>query len=164
MDLLGELTLQNELQKLQDGQAIGNEKHQRQLLDLITEQRLLLAESLFCIACQTPLTKAETLKVFHYLRNVSPDEETGQIDQADLFVFFALLYSLNVSSLETQSELAANNGMFWNLGVRSQKIAIQWLNRGWFSTLSIFIDKLDMLQVCLLCGFFGGYINGLYRH
>ena len=115
MDLLGELTLQNELQKLQDGQAIGNEKHQRQLIDLITEQRLLLAECLFCIACQTPLTKAETLKVFGYLRNVSPvspEEGSEQIDQADLFVFFALLYSLNVSSLETQSEMAANNGRF----------------------------------------------------
>ena len=103
------------MQKLQDGQAIGNEKHQRQLIDLITEQRLLLAESLFCIACQTPLSKAETLKVFGYLRNVSPsspEEGTEQIDQADLFVFFALLYSLNVSSLETQSEMAANNGRF----------------------------------------------------
>ena len=110
LDLLGELTLQTELKKLQDGQAIGNEKHQRQLIDLITEQRLLLAESLFCIACQTPLSKAETLKVFSYLKNVSPNEETGEIDQADLFVFFTLLYSLNVSSLETQSEMAANNG------------------------------------------------------
>jgi hypothetical protein len=108
--LLGELTLQNELKKLQDGQAIGNEKHQRQLIDLIMEQRLLLAEALFCIACQTPLSQAETLKVFGYLKNVSPNDATGEIDQADKFVFFALLYSLNVSSLETQSELPANNG------------------------------------------------------
>jgi hypothetical protein len=110
LDLLGELTLQNELKKLQDGQAIGNEKHQRQLIDLIMEQRLLLAEALFCIACQTPLSQAETLKVFGYLKNVSPNDATGEIDRADLFVFFALLYSLNVSSLETQSELPANNG------------------------------------------------------
>jgi hypothetical protein len=24
--------------------------------------------------------------------------------------------------------------------------------------------NVDLLQVCLLCGFFRGYINGLYRH
>lgn len=110
LDLLGELTLQNELKKLQEGQAIGNEKHQKQLIDLITEQRLLIAESLFCIACQTPLSKAETLKVFGYLKNVVPNEETGEIEQADLFVFFALLFSLNASSLEAQSDMPANNG------------------------------------------------------
>ena len=113
LDLLEQLTLQSELKKLQDGQAIGNEKHQRQLIDLVMEQRLLLAESLFCIACQTPLSKTETLKVFGYLKNVSPDEETGEIDQVDLFVFFTLLYSLNVSSLETQLELPANNGGYF---------------------------------------------------
>ena len=113
LDLLSNLTQQNELKKLQDGQAIGNEKHQRQLIDLITEQRLLLADSLFCISCQTPLSKAETLKIFGYLRNVSPNPDTGEMDQADLFVFFALLYSLNVSSLETQSDLPANNGRVW---------------------------------------------------
>lgn len=113
LDLLAELALKNELKKLQDGQAIGNEKHQRQLVDLITEQRLLLAESLFCIACQTPLSKAETLKLFAYLRKVRPSAEGDAIDQADLFVFFALLYSLNVSSLESLSDLPANNGRLY---------------------------------------------------
>ena len=112
LNSLQELTLQNELKKLQDGQAIGNEKHQRQLVNLITEQRLLLAESLFCLACQTPFSKAEALKVFSYLKEVTPNEETGEIDQADLFVFFALLYSLNASSLETRTELPNNHGMF----------------------------------------------------
>ena len=110
LNLLEELTLQNELARLQEGQAIGNEKHQRQLVDLITEQRLLLAEALFCLACQTPLSKAETLKVLGYLKNVRPTEETGGMKQADLFVFFALLHSLNVSGLEAMAEAPANNG------------------------------------------------------
>lgn len=102
LNLISEITLQGQMAKLQQGQAIGNEKHQRQLIDLITEQRLLLAESLFCLACQTPLSKMETLKLLSHLKKCMPNEDTGEIDQVDMFVFFALLYCLNASSLEKQ--------------------------------------------------------------
>lgn len=113
LDQLAKLNLRNELKKLQEGQAIGNEKHQRQLIDLLTEQRLLLAESIFCIACQSPLNKADNVKILKYLQTVRPDEETGEMDQADVILFFALIYALNVSSLESQLELPADHGKFY---------------------------------------------------
>ena len=108
LNLINEITLKNQLSKLQQGQALGNEKHQLQLIDLITEQRLLLAESLFCLACQTPLSKVETLKLLSHLKKCVPSEETGEMDQADLFVLFALLYCLNASSLEESSKAPGN--------------------------------------------------------
>lgn len=112
LNLISEITLQGQLAKLQQGQAIGNEKHQRQLIDLITEQRLLLAESLFCLACQTPLSKIETLKLLSHLKKCTPNEDTGEIDQADMFVFFALLYCLNASSLEKHSQALGTGELY----------------------------------------------------
>ena len=97
--------MQTELDKLQRGQAIGDERHKQQLIDFITDQRQLLAECLFCFCCQSPLPKADSLGILSFLKTNAAAESNGSLDSVTLTVLMALLYCLNVDPLDNAAEM-----------------------------------------------------------
>ena len=105
LNQLGQLSVQVELDKLQRGQAIGDERHKQQLVDFITDQRQLLAECLFCFACQSPLPKDDCLRILTFLKQNSVAEADGTLDGVTLTVLMAMLYCLNVDPLDNAAEM-----------------------------------------------------------
>ena len=70
LSLLDSITVEGELNILAKGKGVGGPQHRQEIVDLVTEQRSLLADCLLYWACQNPFPKAETLKVLRYLQKV----------------------------------------------------------------------------------------------
>ncbi|XP_040294299.1 nuclear pore complex protein Nup205 isoform X3 [Bufo bufo] len=103
LTLVSQIDVNNEFDKLQKERGLGNEKHRKEVSDLIKESRQSLAESLFSWACQTPLNKDDTLLLIGYLEKVSVEAD-GTLDSVNLYLFMALLYCFDVGFLELGTE------------------------------------------------------------
>ena len=102
---LDQLDVQKELDKLERGQAIGDERHKQQLIDFITDQRQLLAECLFCFACQSPLPRSDSLQLLSFLKKCPSTDADGTLDSVTLTLLMAMLYCLNVDALDEAVEM-----------------------------------------------------------
>ena len=105
---LDELDVQKELDKLERGQGIGDERHKQQLIDFITDQRQLLAECLYCFACQSPLPKRESLQLLSSLKKCPSTDANGTLDSVTLTMLMAMLYCLNVDPLDEAAEMQSS--------------------------------------------------------
>uniref|UniRef100_A0A8C5ATS5 Nucleoporin 205 n=1 Tax=Gadus morhua TaxID=8049 RepID=A0A8C5ATS5_GADMO len=103
LSLVSEVNVTREFERLQKQRGLGNEKHRKQVLDLIKESRQALADSLFSWTCQSPLTKDDTLALIGHLETVT-FEADGSLDSVNLSLVMALLYCLDVSFLEQGTE------------------------------------------------------------
>ncbi|XP_041111407.1 nuclear pore complex protein Nup205 isoform X1 [Polyodon spathula] len=103
LTLVSEISVTAEFEKLQKARGLGNEKHRKQISDLIKESRQSLAECLFSWTCQSPLSKDDTLSLIGYLENVTAEAD-GSLDGVNLALVMALLYCLDVSFLEQGTE------------------------------------------------------------
>ena len=105
---LDQLDVQKELDKLERGQAIGDERHKQQLIDFITDQRQLLAECLFCFACQSPLPRSDCLQLLSFLKKCPSTEADGTLDSVTLTLLMTMLYCLNVDPLDEAAEMQSS--------------------------------------------------------
>ncbi|KAM4037197.1 nuclear pore complex protein Nup205 isoform 2-T2 [Anomaloglossus baeobatrachus] len=103
LTLVSQINVHNEFDKLQKERGLGNEKHRKEVSDLIKESRQSLAGSLFSWACQTPLNKDDTLLLITHLEKVSAEAD-GTLDSVSLYLLMALLYCFDVSFLEQGTE------------------------------------------------------------
>ena len=70
LGLLESVTVEGELSILAKGKGIGGPKHRQEIVELVTEQRAVLADCLLFWACQNPFPREETLKVLQCLKKV----------------------------------------------------------------------------------------------
>lgn len=113
---LDQLDVQKELDKLERGQAIGDERHKQQLIDFITDQRQLLAECLFCFASQSPLPRSDCLQLLSFLKKCPSTDADGTLDSVTLALLMAMLYCLNVDPLDEAVEMQTSfQGMKYHL-------------------------------------------------
>nr|XP_033813775.1 nuclear pore complex protein Nup205 isoform X3 [Geotrypetes seraphini] len=103
LTLVLQINVNNEFDKLQRARGLGNEKHRKEVSDLIKECRQSLAESLFAWTCQSPLNKDDTLLLIDFLEKVSV-EANASLDPVNLALLMALLYCFDVSFLEQGTE------------------------------------------------------------
>uniref|UniRef100_A0A1A8KQ33 Nucleoporin 205 n=1 Tax=Nothobranchius kuhntae TaxID=321403 RepID=A0A1A8KQ33_NOTKU len=101
--LVSEINVTQEFERLQKERGLGNEKHRKEVSDLIRECRQALADSLFCWTCQSPLTKDDTLALIGHLETVTAQAD-GSLDSVSLALVMALLYCLDVSFIEQGTE------------------------------------------------------------
>ncbi|KAM8860542.1 nuclear pore complex protein Nup205 isoform 2-T2 [Synchiropus picturatus] len=99
LTLVSEISVTREFERLQKERGLGNEKHRRDVSDFINECRQALADSLFLWACQSPLTKDDTLALIGHLEKVTAQAD-GSLDGVNLALVMALLYCLDVSFIE----------------------------------------------------------------
>ena len=66
------------------------------------EIRQSLADCLFAWSCQWPLTKADTLRLIAYLRTAASSTADGVLDDVNLTLLMAALYSMDVRVLEQE--------------------------------------------------------------
>ncbi|XP_051513137.1 nuclear pore complex protein Nup205-like isoform X2 [Myxocyprinus asiaticus] len=103
LNLISDISLTCEFERLQKERGLGNEKHRKEVSDLIKECRQSLAECLFAWTCQSPLSKDDTLALIGYLETVTAEAD-GSLDSVNLALVMALLYCLDVSFLEQGTE------------------------------------------------------------
>lgn len=70
---------------------------------MIKESRQTLAECLFAWACQTPLSKDDTLFLICHMESVTTEAD-GTLDNVNLALLMALLYCFDISFLENVTE------------------------------------------------------------
>ncbi|XP_037539378.1 nuclear pore complex protein Nup205 [Nematolebias whitei] len=103
LTLVSEISVTREFERLQRERGLGNEKHRKEVSDLIKECRQALADSLFSWTCQSPLTKEDTLALIGYLETVTAQAD-GSLSSVSLALVMALLYCLDVSFIEQGTE------------------------------------------------------------
>ncbi|KAM3870428.1 nuclear pore complex protein Nup205 isoform 2-T2 [Diretmus argenteus] len=103
LSLVSEINVTREFERLQKERGLGNEKHRKEVSDLIKECRQALADSLFSWTCQSPLTKDDTLALIGHLEMMTAEAD-GSLDNVNLALVMALLYCLDVSFLEQGTE------------------------------------------------------------
>nr|XP_020458623.1 nuclear pore complex protein Nup205 [Monopterus albus] len=103
LTLVSEISVTREFERLQKERGLGNEKHRKEVSDLIKECRQALADSLFSWTCQSPLTKDDTLALIGHLETVTAQAD-GSLDSVNLALVMALLYCLDVSFVEQGTE------------------------------------------------------------
>ncbi|XP_071371563.1 nuclear pore complex protein Nup205 isoform X1 [Centroberyx affinis] len=103
LSLVSEINVTREFERLQKERGLGNEKHRKEVSDLIKESRQALADSLFSWTCQSPLTKDDTLALIGHLETVTAEAD-GSLDGVNLALVMSLLYCLDVSFLEQGTE------------------------------------------------------------
>lgn len=104
IDLLTQLDLTSELDKLSQNRALGPPKHRRQVLTLFEDIRLQLATCLFSWSAQHGLPKDVTLKLITLLSTYKSLEPRGGIDNVTLALLMALLYAFDVSALQKRDD------------------------------------------------------------
>lgn len=103
LTLVSEIDVNNEFDKLQKARGLGNERHRKEVSDLIKECRQSLADCLFAWTCQSPLNKDDTLRLMDYLKTVSTEAD-GSLDSVNLSLLMALLYCFDISFLQQVTE------------------------------------------------------------
>ncbi|XP_038608368.1 nuclear pore complex protein Nup205 isoform X2 [Tachyglossus aculeatus] len=103
LTLVSQIDVNNEFEKLQRDRGLGSEKHRKEVSDLIKECRQSLAESLFAWACQSPLSKDDTLLLIGHLERVTVEAD-GSLDSVNLALVMALLYCFDISFIEQGTE------------------------------------------------------------
>uniref|UniRef100_A0A673LTQ2 Nuclear pore complex protein Nup205-like n=1 Tax=Sinocyclocheilus rhinocerous TaxID=307959 RepID=A0A673LTQ2_9TELE len=103
LNLISDISVTREFERLQKERGLGNEKHRKEVSDLIKECRQSLAECLFAWTCQSPLSKEDTLTLIGHLETVTAEAD-GSLDSVNLALVMALLYCLDVSFLEQGTE------------------------------------------------------------
>lgn len=94
LQLLKEINVEKELEKLAEGKAIKDAQHKQQIVDLIDETKYALADCLFYWACQNPFPQAAILKVLKELKQLpATNEDHQQLNYIYLSLFFTLLVS-----------------------------------------------------------------------
>lgn len=76
--LLDSITVEGELSILARGKGIGRARHRQEIVELVTEQRAVLADCLLFWACQNPFPRKETLKVLQCLKKVQVSAVRGK--------------------------------------------------------------------------------------
>ncbi|XP_014866480.1 PREDICTED: nuclear pore complex protein Nup205 [Poecilia mexicana] len=103
LTLVSDISVTREFERLQKERGLGNEKHRKEVSDLIRECRQALADSLFSWTCQSPLTRDDTLALIGHLETVTAQAD-GSLDSVSLALVMALLYCLDVSFIEQGTE------------------------------------------------------------
>ncbi|XP_032435561.1 nuclear pore complex protein Nup205 [Xiphophorus hellerii] len=103
LTLVSDISVTREFERLQKERGLGNEKHRKEVSDLIRECRQALADSLFSWTCQSPLTRDDTLALIGHLETVTAQAD-GSLDSVNLALVMALLYCLDVSFIEQGTE------------------------------------------------------------
>lgn len=113
LELIGSMDITKEIELLQQNRAMGDAKHRQLVLTKFSNVRTLLAETLFAWAGQTPMKKDECRRIIAHLAEVKLDETgDGSLDQVNLSLVMALLYSLEVGHVLHSEDITEALGQF----------------------------------------------------
>ncbi|XP_054717049.1 nuclear pore complex protein Nup205-like [Uloborus diversus] len=105
IDLLEKMNITEELDLLHRNRALGGPRYRKQVSDLIAEIKQTLAEIIFGWTCQGTLSQEEVQRLISFLSKQTGVNSDGSMDGATLTSAIALLYVMDVSTLQTCDEM-----------------------------------------------------------
>lgn len=84
-------------------------------MELFREIKLSLAECLFCLACQQPLSKGDTLRLIAHLREDNSLTGDDKLEPVTLCLLLTLLYCFDVRILEQEDAAGTAHMMLYLL-------------------------------------------------
>lgn len=72
------------------------------MTDIYTEIRQTLGDIIFCLACQRPLNKTDTLRLIAHMRNEKSLNADETLDPVTLSLLVAMWYCFDVSVLQRE--------------------------------------------------------------
>lgn len=73
-----------------------------QVTDLFKEIKCSLAECLYCLACQQPLSRGDTLRLMAFLKADNSISADGTLEPVSVCLLMTMLYCLDISILEQE--------------------------------------------------------------
>ncbi|XP_075154690.1 nuclear pore complex protein Nup205 [Haematobia irritans] len=104
VDLLDELDIVKETVMLTKNRALGDNKHQNQVIELFEDVRVSLASALFNWSAQRGLPKFNAIRLLKSLSQNRAKEANGEMENTTLTMLMALLYSYDTSILQKQDD------------------------------------------------------------
>ncbi|XP_064113879.1 nuclear pore complex protein Nup205-like isoform X1 [Macrobrachium nipponense] len=127
IDLISSMDITKEIEILQQNRALGDARHRKLVLDKFLSVRTLLAETLFGWAAQTPLKKDECRRLLIHLSKVKLTETSdGSLDQVNLALLMALLYSLEAGHILSTEDMTEALSQF---PITSDRTFVQEIHR-----------------------------------
>lgn len=83
------------------------------------EARQSLADCVFCIACQSNMSKVDVLGVMEMLAKNSELDSDGRLDEVTLTLLMSILYAVDVSILQAVED---SDGMYFFLSLDIKSI------------------------------------------
>jgi len=71
-------------------------------MDIYKEIKLILADCLFCLASQQPLSRENTMRLIAHLKKDNSVNADGTLDLVSMCLLMTLLYCFDVSVLELE--------------------------------------------------------------
>ncbi|XP_065669875.1 nuclear pore complex protein Nup205 isoform X2 [Hydra vulgaris] len=128
LQLLQDISLPNELKKLESARALSDGKHKKQIIELIEEQQLLLGDCLFIVAKQNTLPVDDCVSLLNYLKIAKPNTPDGSLDFVTARVLLALLSSFNCDIMDLAVENIGNE-QYEDLPYFKDKLFFQSFNQ-----------------------------------
>ena len=72
------------------------------MVDLFEEIKLSLAECIFCLACQQPLNKSDTIRLIGHVREDNSVAADNTLEPVLMCLLLALLYCFDVGILDQE--------------------------------------------------------------
>ncbi|XP_063238890.1 nuclear pore complex protein Nup205 [Bacillus rossius redtenbacheri] len=105
LDTLECLDVAKELELLQQNRALGNPKHQHEVVTLFEGTRQALASIVFLWAVQSGLPREPAFRLMNQLKTYKIQEHaSGGVDDIHLALEMALLYALDLSALQRRED------------------------------------------------------------
>jgi nuclear pore complex protein Nup205 len=73
-ELLGQLSVSKEMEKLQKNRGLGGPKHQRLIYDIITGTRQTLADTVFCLSAQAGLPQSAIVPLVKHISDIKSEK------------------------------------------------------------------------------------------
>lgn len=141
---------------LTKNRALGDMKHQNQVIELFEDIRFSLATALFNWSAQRGLPKFITRKLLRSLAQSKAKEANGEMDNTSITMLMALLYSFDTSILQKQDD----NPLVQNLSIIKDHEFVQHIFN---AVTNVEISEINAGIVNLVKFSFGLSIAGL-RH
>lgn len=99
------LSIEGELDKLAKQRGLGDAEHKRSIRNLITNVKVLLAESIYCLAFHERINAQNMTDLVDFVSKMEPNGQ-GSLSQSDTTVLFTVIHMIEVDAKEDMDSLS----------------------------------------------------------
>ena len=100
------LSIEGELDKLAKQRGLGDAEHKRSVRNLIISTKMLLAESIYCLAFHERMSKSNMKELVEFIAKMEPNGE-GTISESDCTLLFTVIHMIEVEHTDHMDSLSA---------------------------------------------------------
>lgn len=106
MKAYSSLSIEGELDKLAKQRGLGDAEHKRSVRNLIENTKMLLAESIYCLAFHERMSKNNMKELVDFISKMEPNGE-GTVSESDCTLLFTVIHMIEVEHTDHMDSLSA---------------------------------------------------------